>query len=78
MMAQAQRPRNVGWLVVTLVSLGCCLAQDMQQRLSYPHLQERSQWQQVQMDFYPREVICSFFLPRLLPSFTLFLNELIW
>uniref|UniRef100_A0A8D2MKP5 Laminin, alpha 3 n=1 Tax=Zonotrichia albicollis TaxID=44394 RepID=A0A8D2MKP5_ZONAL len=41
MMARAQRPTNAGWLVVTLVSLGHCLAQDTQQRLSYPHLQER-------------------------------------
>uniref|UniRef100_A0A8C9N951 Laminin subunit alpha 3 n=1 Tax=Serinus canaria TaxID=9135 RepID=A0A8C9N951_SERCA len=40
-MAQAQRPRNAGWLVVTLVSLGHCLAQDIQQRLSYPRLQDR-------------------------------------
>lgn len=78
MMAQAERPRNVGWLAVTLVSLGHCLAQAMQQRVSNPHLQERSQWQQVQMDFYLREVICQFFLPCFLPSFTLFLNELIW
>lgn len=77
MMAQAQRPRNVGWLVVTLASLGHCLAQDMQQKLSYPYLQERSQWQQVQMDFYPREVICSFLFPCFLPSFTWFLNKLI-
>uniref|UniRef100_A0A8C0V4C1 Laminin subunit alpha 3 n=1 Tax=Cyanistes caeruleus TaxID=156563 RepID=A0A8C0V4C1_CYACU len=52
MMAQAQRPRNVGWLAVTLVSLGHCLAQDIQQRLSSPHLQERSQWQQCGIGFY--------------------------
>lgn len=70
MMAQAQRPRSgQGWLVVTLMSLGHCLAKDMQQRLSYPHLQERSQWQQIQMDFYPREVICSFFCSSLASFF---------
>lgn len=74
-MAQAQR--NVGWLVVTLVALGHCLARDMQQRLSYPHLQEGSQQQQVQRHFYPRQVICSFSLPHLLRSFSLFSNELI-
>lgn len=55
MIAQAQRPRNVPWLVVTLVALGRCLAQGMQQRLLYPHLQEGSQQQQVQRDFYLRQ-----------------------
>ncbi|XP_014792368.1 PREDICTED: laminin subunit alpha-3-like [Calidris pugnax] len=55
MMAQAGRLRNVGWLVVTLVALGLGLAQGMQQRLSYPRLQERSQQQQVQSDFYQRQ-----------------------
>lgn len=77
MMAQAQRPRNVPWVVVTLVALGHCLAQGMQQRLLYPHLQQGSQQQQVQRDFYLRQVICSFSFPCLLPSFSLFLNELI-
>lgn len=77
MTAQERRPRNVGWLVVMLVALGHCLAQDMQQRLWYPHLQEGSQQRQVQRDFYQRQVICSFCLPHLLPSFFLFLNELI-
>uniref|UniRef100_A0A8B9I9V0 Laminin subunit alpha 3 n=1 Tax=Anser brachyrhynchus TaxID=132585 RepID=A0A8B9I9V0_9AVES len=55
MMAQTQGPQNVGWLVVTLVAMGCSLAQGMQQRLSFPHLQERSQQQQVQRDFYLRQ-----------------------
>lgn len=57
MMAQTRGPKNVGWLVVTLVAMGCSLAQGMQQRLLFPHLQERSQQQQVQRDFYLRQVI---------------------
>lgn len=60
MMAQVEGLKNIGWQVVALVAMGC-LTQAMQQRLLFPHLQDRSQQQQVQRDFYLRQVIYSFF-----------------
>lgn len=70
MMAQAEGLKNMGWQVVALVAMGCCLTQAMQQRLLFPHLQDRSQQQQVQRDFYLRQVIYSLF-SSLLSSFIL-------
>uniref|UniRef100_A0A8B9S4G7 Laminin subunit alpha 3 n=1 Tax=Apteryx owenii TaxID=8824 RepID=A0A8B9S4G7_APTOW len=55
MMAKTQRLKNVGWLVVILVAMGHCFSQDMQQKLSFPHLQKRNQHQQVQRDFNLRQ-----------------------
>lgn len=54
MMAQVEGLKNIGWQVVALVAMGC-LTQAMQQRLLFPHLQDRSQQQQVQRDFYLRQ-----------------------
>lgn len=53
-MAQVEGLKNIGWQVVALVAMGC-LTQAMQQRLLFPHLQDRSQQQQVQRDFYLRQ-----------------------